>query len=140
MSVIIVQNESQKQQAFQIRHTVFVEEQNVPEDIEMDEFDAEAIHFLCYDAGKPIGASRLRFVADVGKLERLCILKEYRGKSYGKQMIAKMEEEIKKHGYEKALLHAQVHAKAFYEQLGYRVVSEQFMDAGIPHVKMEKQL
>lgn len=140
MSVTIIQNEKEKQLAFRIRRTVFVDEQNVPEELEMDEYDDEAIHFLCFHKDEPIGASRLRFIEDAGKLERLCVLKQFRGKSYGKQLIEQMEKEIVNRGFQKAILNAQTHALSFYENLGYKVISEQFIDAGIPHVTMEKIL
>lgn len=140
MSVKIINTEQEKQLAFSIRNIVFVEEQNVPPEIEIDEFEDEAIHFICYDDEQAIGAGRLRFVEQYGKLERICILKSHRGKSYGKKIIKKMEEEIINKGYTKAKLHAQTHAIHFYEQLGYETASSEFIDAGIPHIAMVKEL
>lgn len=126
--------------AFHVRMTVFVEEQKVPTEEEIDEHDKTAIHFIGYDAGEPAAASRLRFSDDYGKLERICILKEHRGKHYGQQMIKSMEEKIILKGYKKAKLNAQTHAEGFYGHLGYKTVSGKFMDAGIPHVTMIKEL
>lgn len=140
MTVKIVQTDEEMKKAYEIRKTVFIEEQNVPPEIEVDEHENEATHFICYDEDKVIGAGRLRYVGEHGKLERICVLKPYRGKSFGKQIIAAMEEEILNKGYDKALLNAQTHAKQFYEQLGYTVISNEFIDAGIPHVTMEKNL
>src|SRR5699024_5654245 len=117
---------------FQLRTTVFIHEQNVPPEEEIDSFDKEAIHFIGYNDDVPVAASRLRFVEKYGKLERICVLKEQRGKGYGKQLIQAMEKEILKNGYKKAKLNAQTHATEFYEQLGYKIISEEFMDAGIP--------
>src|SRR5699024_9370756 len=105
-----------------------------------DEHEDEAIHFLGELNGKAIAASRLRWVDGYGKLERICVLKNERGNGYGKQLIQAMEREIVKNGGQKAKLNAQKHAEKFYKQLGYQTVSDQFMDAGIPHVKMVKQL
>lgn len=130
MSIKIVETEEEKKAAFNIRQIVFVYEQQVPIELEIDSYEDEAIHFICYDGDTAIGASRLRFVDDHGKLERICILKPYRGKSYGKHLINKMEVEIVKNGYTKAKLHAQTHAKDFYHFLGYEVISDEFMDAG----------
>src|SRR5699024_3868816 len=111
--------------AFNVRTTVFVQEQQVPQELELDAYDNEAIHFIGYDENnEPVAASRLRFVEDFGKLERVCVLKKSRGKSYGKQMIHRMEAHITANGYTKAKLHAQVHATHFYKQLGYLVVSD----------------
>src|SRR5699024_7333690 len=119
---------------------VFVQEQHVPIEVELDEFDKDSIHFICYHHKKAVGASRLRFVDDYGKLERICVLKAYRGKSLGRQLIQQMESEIIHQGYTKSKLNAQTHAISFYEALGYEVVSDEFMDAGIPHVTMIKSV
>ncbi|MTW87224.1 GNAT family N-acetyltransferase [Virgibacillus dakarensis] len=127
-------------QAFQVRTTVFVDEQHVPPEEELDHFDKEAVHFIVIQNDSPIAASRLRFAGDYGKLERICVLKEQRGKSYGAQLIQAMETETAKKGYRKAKLNAQTHAENFYKRLGYETVSGEFLDAGIPHVTMIKQL
>lgn len=140
MNIIKATTNKEKNDAFQIRTIVFVEEQNVPIKDEMDKFDAQAIHFVGYLHDQPIAASRLRWTDTYGKLERLCILKEHRGKSYGTKMIQVMEAEILKRNYHQAKLNAQTQAIKFYEQLGYKVKSNEFIDAGIPHVTMVKQL
>lgn len=140
MKIKIATSEKELNHAFQIRTIVFVKEQNVSIEEEIDQFDDHAIHFIGYLNGKPIAASRLRWVDHYGKLERLCILKEHRGKSYGSQMIQTMEAEILQKNYHQAKLNAQTHAIQFYERLGYQVISEEFMDAGIPHVTMIKSL
>lgn len=140
MSTKLVETEREKQAALKIRKLVFVEEQNVPAHLEVDEFEDEAIHFICNNNEQTIGASRLRFIDQYGKLERICVLKSHRGQSFGKEIIEKMEEEITKKGYTKAKLNAQSYAKEFYEQLGYEVISKEFIDAGIPHVTMVKNL
>ncbi|RLL45081.1 GNAT family N-acetyltransferase [Oceanobacillus piezotolerans] len=140
MNIKIVMTPEEREQAFQVRLEVFVHEQKVPKEIELDEFDDTAMHFLALDNHKPIAASRLRFVEEYGKLERICVLKGYRGKSIGKALIQAMEVEIKEKGYKKAKLNAQIHAVEFYSKLGYETVSDEFMDAGIPHVTMIKAL
>lgn len=140
MTIKVVTTDQEQNEAYRIRKVVFVDEQNVPMDLEIDEHEEASIHFIAYDGKDVVGASRLRFVGEYGKLERICVLKSYRGKSYGKKLIDKMEEEIINKGYKKAKLHAQTHAKEFYERLGYVVISDEFMDAGIPHVAMTKEL
>jgi|SRR5690625_453023 len=140
MKIITVTTKEQFDEAFSIREIVFIHEQNVPPELEKDEFDQTAIHFIGYINKKPIATGRVRFVDDYGKLERIAVLKEYRGKSYGTQIIEQMELKIRQKKYKKALLHAQTHAIDFYERLGYHVVSDEFMDAGISHVAMEKHL
>lgn len=140
MDIFIAKTEKELEEAYRIRKIVFVDEQHVPMEEEVDDFEKEAIHFIGYHEDEVVAASRLRFVDELGKLERICVLKPYRGKSYGKKIIERMEAEIAKRGYSKAKLHAQTHAKEFYERLGYKVVSEQFFDAGILHVAMAKTL
>lgn len=126
---------------YQIRSEVFVEEQNVPPEREIDEFDKTATHFIAYEDELPVAAARLRFTEDgYGKLERICVLKSQRGKSLGKKLMLKMEEEIKNRDFHKAKLNAQTHAQDFYQKLGYEVTSGEFLDAGIPHVTMVKYL
>lgn len=130
----------ERNQVYTIRKKVFVEEQGVSLEEEIDQHEEQAIHFVGYFHDSPIAASRLRYVNDLGKLERLCILKEQRGKSFGHQMILEMENEILKNDFSTAKLNAQTYAIPFYEQCGYTVISGEFMDAGIPHVTMTKKL
>ncbi|MBP1947212.1 GNAT family N-acetyltransferase [Virgibacillus litoralis] len=140
MRIKVVETNDQRQQAYNVRTAVFVDEQNVPPEEELDAFDEQAIHLIGYDNDKPIAASRVRFVDSYGKLERICVLKDERGKSNGAQMIESMEAIIKNEGYDKAKLNAQTHAIDFYQRLGYKTISGEFMDAGIPHVAMVKEL
>ena len=140
MKIRIAQTASEKEQAFQVRQTVFVLEQRVPPEEEMDEYDEQSIHFLGVVDEKPVAASRLRFIDIYGKLERICVLQSYRGQSFGKQMIQFMEKYIWENGYTNAKLNAQTHALNFYKHLGYKVISDTFLDAGIPHVTMIKEL
>lgn len=141
MLVKIAETKKEIEDAFRIREEVFVEEQKVPAEEELDEYDKAAAHFVVYIENMPVGAGRLRFTEDgCGKLERICIVKSQRGKSIGKHLMMKMEDEIKKRGKKKAKLHAQTHAANFYKKLDYEVTSDEFMDAGIPHVTMIKYL
>lgn len=140
MIIRVVETPEEKQQAFDVRTTVFVDEQNVPPEVEIDTYDEQAVHLIGFEDDLPMAASRVRFVDDFGKLERICVLKHQRGKSYGTSIIESMEDIIKNNGYKKAKLNAQTQTIHFYQRLGYSVVSEEFMDAGIPHVTMTKQL
>lgn len=140
VNIQIVNSDKQLEQAYHVRMVVFVEEQHVPPEEELDAYDKDAIHFIGYQKTMPIAASRLRLVEDYGKLERICILKPHRGKSYGKQLIKQMEHIILEKGHTKAKLNAQTHAENFYQQLGYETISGEFLDAGIPHITMVKEL
>src|SRR5690625_6335005 len=85
-------------------------------------------------------SSRIRFVYDYDKLERKAVLKDFRGKNFGADMVVAMEEVILTHNCNHAVLNAQVYAEAFYKKLGYTKISDVFMDAGIPHITMDKKL
>nr|WP_246593573.1 GNAT family N-acetyltransferase [Evansella tamaricis] len=125
--------------AYSVRREVFIEEQRVPEEIEIDDFEKEATHFIVYDNQIPIGAARLRYQEDYGKAERVCVLGSYRKKGVGESLMAKMEDVAKQH-VDVMKLNAQTHAEPFYKRIGYKTYSDIFYDAGIPHVAMKKQL
>ncbi|MGX6442217.1 GNAT family N-acetyltransferase [Neobacillus sp. K501] len=139
MTVKIVENENELNDAFSVRKTVFIGEQNVPAEEEIDQYEDEATHFVSYQNGSPIGAGRFRVVDGYGKVERICVLKEARKTGAGKAIMNEIEAHAIKHGVEKLKLNAQTHAIPFYSGLGYEVVSEEFLDAGIPHKTMVKK-
>jgi predicted GNAT family N-acyltransferase len=135
----VVENNEELDQAYTIRKKVFVEEQGVPLELEIDEFDASAVHFIVYDDQTPIAASRFReYEPNVGKVERVCVLKEYRGKQIGNLLMNKIEQYATEKDFKKLKLNAQVYAIPFYEKLQYKITSDEFMDADIPHRSMEK--
>lgn len=142
MTIKIVTDEKGRQDAFSVRKRVFVEEQGVPLHLELDEYDQDATHFVIYDEeDRPIGAGRMRGLANAhGKIERICVLPEHRGKHFGNMIMNTLEEHARKNSMKKLLLNAQSYAVPFYEKLGYVVTSPEFMDADIPHRAMEKSL
>lgn len=140
MKVLQAGTENQLQDAFNIRKKVFVEEQDVPIEIEIDEHENNSAHFVLYDEETPVGAGRFRVLDGKGKVERICILPEYRGNGAGIQIMEEIEEYAKKLPVDEVVLNAQSYAVPFYEKLGYSVISDEFLDAGIPHRKMKKKL
>lgn len=137
--VKIAASEQEREAAFTVRKKVFVEEQGVPLTLEIDDYDQTSSHFVVYDGSKAIAAGRIRSTAEiVGKVERVCVLKEYRGQHLGVLIMNSLEEHAKKTGIHKILLNAQSYAVPFYEKLGYVVTSPEFMDANIPHRAMVK--
>lgn len=139
MNAIKIETKEQLNNAFAIRKEVFVNEQNVPIEEEIDEHENEAIHFLVYDEEEsPIGAGRLRMIDGLGKVERVCILASARNKGVGRVLMAKIEETACDAGIKEMKLNAQCHAESFYLNLGYETISGEFLDAGIPHVTMKK--
>ncbi|NJP39173.1 GNAT family N-acetyltransferase [Alkalicoccus luteus] len=124
-----------------IRHSVFVVEQGVPSEREVDEHEDVSLHFILYADEKPAGTGRLRPVSEGAKVERVCVLRHLRGSGHGAAIMKEMEKAAIEKNFQKLLLHSQTHAQDFYKNLGYKIVSEEpFMDAGILHVKMEKTL
>ncbi|OCA84230.1 GNAT family N-acetyltransferase [Bacillus sp. FJAT-27225] len=140
MDVVLVSSEKEKQDAFSVRKTVFIEEQHVPEEEEIDQYEDACAHFVLYDGANPVGAGRFRVIDDYGKVQRICVLKDARGTGAGSAIMNKIEEYAKTQGVKKLKLDAQVHAIPFYSRLGYEVVSEEFLDAGIPHKTMVKKI
>ncbi|MDM5297567.1 GNAT family N-acetyltransferase [Bacillus pumilus] len=142
MKTIIAGTHTQREDAYDVRKEVFVKEQEVPLDIEIDELEDEAIHFVIYnDDKKPQAAARLRIIeGEKAKLERICVLKEARSFGLGHKLLEALEAEAIAQGAKEAVMHAQVQALPFYEKKGYYVVSEPFEEAGITHVKMKKSL
>ncbi|MBY6277191.1 GNAT family N-acetyltransferase [Symbiobacterium thermophilum] len=133
----------QLEAAFAIRRKVFIEEQNVPPEEELDGLDRTAAHVLALDpAGRPVATGRIiPYGEGTGKLQRIAVLPEFRGQGYGRAVVGALEEMGRAMGFRRFVLGAQTHAEPFYRRLGYRTTSpEVFLDAGIPHVHMEKVL
>jgi len=122
-------------QARSIRKKVFIEEQNVEESDEFDEYEDISKHYLIFEGDKAVGTARWRHIADKIKLERFAVLKEYRGQKVGDQILEAVLEEVlilKKPIY----LHAQLKAIPFYERRGFKKVGEMFSECEIDHYKM----
>jgi predicted GNAT family N-acyltransferase len=128
--------------AYDVRREVFIDEQDVPEEIELDGKDADAIHFVAYDSDDtPVGTARLRVVDDAtGKAERVAVRAANRGHGLGEQLMKDLEREAEDRGCSRILLHAQTRVEGFYSGLGYETISDVFEEAGIPHVEMVKEL
>jgi len=125
-----------------IRFKVFVEEQKVPAEEELDRFDPVSLHILLYlKTGdgfyKPVATGRL--IPD-GHIGRIAVLKTYRGRGFGLLMMEVLEKKAMEKGLKSVELDAQVQALPFYEKAGYTSFGNVFMDAGIRHKKMKKIL
>lgn len=116
-----------------IREAVFIAEQSVSPEQEWDAEDADAVHFLALEHEYAIGTARL--LPD-GHIGRVSVLKDWRGLHVGDRLLEAVIAEAERRGLKQQMLSAQVHATPFYERHGFRVVSEEFIEAGIPHVDM----
>lgn len=124
-----------------LRRAVFIEEQGVSEADEIDGRDGEAIHLLARQGGRAVGTARLLVAGAVGKIGRVCVLREARGQGIGAALIrAAVAELAALDGVAEARLGAQTHALGFYARLGFVAEGPEFPDAGIPHRMMVQAL
>lgn len=121
-----------------VRERVFIEEQQVPRELEWDQADAEALHFIAEDhRGDAIGTARL---LPNGQIGRMAVLAERRGFGVGRALLDAAIEAARDQGRYSVFLHAQLQALDFYARAGFEQVGETFEEAGIPHVQMELTL
>jgi predicted GNAT family N-acyltransferase len=129
------------EECFRIRDEVFIIEQSVPIDMERDQHDSEALHFIALADGRPVGTARavLKDNGTSAKIGRVAVCRSNRGYGIGKLLIAAIEGSPGLSHVPNFLLDAQTHALQFYTRLGYEACGEEFMDAGIPHRHMRKR-
>lgn len=129
--------ESARTEASRIRFKVFVEEQGVPREIELDELDGRCVHALAFEEGRAVGTGRLLPDAHIG---RMAVLEAWRGRGVGSQILEALIEQARSRGDKAVALSAQVHALDFYVRHGFRAMGEIYDDAGIPHRAMQRKL
>jgi len=133
----VVDWEAARREAKRIRFTVFVEEQRVPADLEMDDNDAASLHALAYADGRAIGTGRL--LPD-GHIGRMAVLREWRGQGAGRAMLRRLIDVARERGHAEVGLSAQVHALEFYRAEGFEPQGAVYEEAGIPHQAMRLRL
>lgn len=120
-----------------IRRIVFIEEQSVPEHEEVDGLDDTCLHYIMTVEGTPIATARIMPLDHIAKIQRVAVLKEYRGSGTGKALMRGILQDLRKHhGFSTAKLGSQTHAIGFYESLGFTAFGPEYDDAGIPHRDM----
>ncbi len=124
-------------EAAAIRFAVFVEEQKVPAEMELDEHDANCLHVVARDAGRAVGTGRL--LPD-GHIGRMAVLSDSRGSGVGAAMLGALMEAARARGDKEVALSAQTHAIGFYRKQGFVEEGPEYMDAGIPHRTMRRPL
>lgn len=133
-------------EAMRVRETVFVAEQGVPSELELDQHDPHCLHALARDeAGGVVGTGRLlpgeahgaRIISHVG---RMAVLKEWRGRGVGAALLARLIEAARERGDTEVVLSAQTHAQGFYRGYGFLEEGDEFLEAGIPHRTMRRTL
>ncbi|MBM2810437.1 MAG: hypothetical protein HW416_1196 [Chloroflexi bacterium] len=124
-----------------IRAEVFVDEQGVPPELEMDELDSAAIHVLATVEGEPVGTGRLVLKEDgTARIGRMAVLRVHRGRGVGTAVLEALVQQARQCGVATAVLAGQLHALPFYEHGGFTAYGEEFEEAGILHRMMSKQI
>jgi predicted GNAT family N-acyltransferase len=129
--------EDAREEASRIRLEVFVQEQGVPPEIEMDARDADCLHALAHLDGAAVGTGRL--LPD-GHIGRMAVLKSSRAHGVGGAILERLVDEAQRRGMRSVALAAQTHAITFYRKHGFAEVGEVFVEAGIPHQEMRRVL
>ena len=143
MALVIrfTQNDKDMLSCLDLRRTVFIEEQNVPENEEVDGDDPDCDHILLTVSDIPVGAARLKYYNDFIKVQRVCVLKNYRGQGIGSKIINFIIRHVEKNDIRSSVrLGSQIHALEFYKRLGFIEFGEEYLDAGILHKDMEFQI
>ncbi len=128
--------------AGQVRTEVFVQEQQIPQDLEWDEKDATAIHALaCNRLGMPLATGRLlQHAPGVARIGRMAVRRTLRGSGLGRDILLALMQAARERGDTEVLLHAQRSAEGFYRRLGFEGQGEPYEEAGIPHLIMRRTL
>lgn len=125
-----------REQAFALRHRVFVEEQKVPEAAEFDWLDETAEHLVAVEGGHVVGTCRLVVDRQQMILQRVAVDRAQRGRGIGTMLVAEAESRARGAGVQRIDMHAQVHAVGIYEAAGFVAQGEPFDEDGIQHIAM----
>jgi predicted GNAT family N-acyltransferase len=139
MHTIITDYTSREAEIRLIRDQVFIIEQRVPRDEEFDDRDPLCPHAVVYEQEAAVATGRIDLDKG-GKVGRVAVLKSHRRRGVGRLLMQALEQHARQQGAERVWCHAQLQAVPFYELLGYRVCGDEFEEANIPHVFMEKTL
>ncbi len=138
ITVKLVETEGDMEAAVGIRFRVFVDEQSVPPEIELDEYDAVATHAIAMLEGQAIGTGRVIVEEGSARIGRMAVDQTHRRGGVGGLILQFLEEEARTQGATEFVLHAQEYVKAFYAGQGYLEHGDPFMEAGIRHIEMRK--
>ena len=138
ITVKVVETEEELDAAIGVRFRVFVEEQQVPPEEELDAYDAAATHAIALHQGRVVGTGRVILDEDSARIGRMAVDREWRRHGIGGLLLLFLEEEARTHGATGFVLHAQEYVKSFYAAHGYQEHGEVFLEVDIPHVEMRK--
>ncbi|HYR80161.1 MAG TPA: GNAT family N-acetyltransferase, partial [Candidatus Dormibacteraeota bacterium] len=134
VKVFAIESPADMARAYAIRRRVFIEEQHVPEEIELDADDALAFHALATLGNDAIGCGRMLDHGDGEvKIGRMAVMPQFRGTGFGREILRFLMERARARGFRKAVLHAQLSAEGFYLKEGFIPLGDVFDEAGIAH-------
>ncbi len=137
----LVETEAEMEAALAVRMRVFVAEQSVPAEEELDDEDATATHVIARHNELVIGTGRLLIRAEgTCQIGRMAVDQPWRRQGVGGQLLLYLEQEAHSQGMSQVMLHAQEYVKGFYAAHGYLERGESFLEAGIPHIEMRKEI
>ena len=122
-----------------VRFRVFVGEQSVPAEEELDEYDAVAIHAIALHQGKVVGTGRMVCRDEAARIGRMAVDSEWRRQGIGGRLLSFLEDEARSLGVTNLVLNAQEYVKSFYAAHGYEEQGDVFLEANILHISMHKQ-
>ncbi len=135
--ILIIRSDSDLlQAAFDLRHEVFVVEQGVPIELELDEHDAYATHILMRQHGVVIATLRLLTYEDQIKIGRVAVKQSHRRTGLGTKLMLFAIKHVIEAGFQMAVLDSQLASMSFYRAIGFIEEGDVFDDAGIPHIRM----
>lgn len=137
ITVDIVDYTTHRTNLHAIRSTVFVDEQKVPPELEVDDLDPHCIHVLARVEGHCVGTGRL---TPSGHIGRVAVKRSWRRQGIGRQVMERLLAVATQQGYPKVIISAQCHAIAFYHKFGFVEEGDVYLEAGIKHIKMVKAL
>ncbi len=141
VEVKLVETEAEMEAAMGVRFRVFVAEQAVPAEEELDDADATAAHAVAIYQGQVVGTGRVVQQDDGdAHIGRMAVDQTWRRRGIGNQILRFLEEEARAQGLRRCVLHAQEYAKGFYAARGYQEQGDTFLEVNIPHIEMRKEL
>lgn len=136
----LVRSRRDRDAAYAVRVRVFHEEQGISLADEFDEHDRTAVHVLATYEGQPVGTARLLVSPSHARIGRMAVLPDYRRRGIGAAIMQHMLRLAQRRGHRRIILHAQVQAVPFYTSLGFKALGEEFLEDGIVHVCMRREI
>jgi len=146
--VRLVETEAERKAAFDLRIRVFVGEQGVPREEELDDYDDAATHAVALMGNRVVGTGRMltpdtsshEALGGAARIGRMAVDAEWRRRGIGGRILTALEDVASQSGLDRAVLHAQTYVKSFYAGHGYVEEGDVFLEVGIEHVQMGKRL